>query len=111
MLRRERVESVVLQKVKDGLAKQLRDDADVIPEGESIQQMNAFAGGRSSSMEGSAQVAQLLHTYSPRHTHLSFLGSLALSVFNTLISIWLASLYFCTARMTLMATYRRSSRS
>lgn len=94
----ERRKAVLLEKVEDAHAVQLRHDTGVIAIIKVFVEVDTFTARQRFPL-----------TLRKQATDNEFAGSCALSVSSTLISILLASLYFWTARMTLMATLRRDS--
>lgn len=94
---------ILLEEVEDAHPVQLGDQARVIPVIEHLLQMDALSAPWS--------VLPMDPAMEPEwKAHLSLAGSFFLSACKTRTSILLASRYFCTARMTLMATLARVSR-
>jgi hypothetical protein len=96
MLDREWSEGILFEKVEHAHSVQLGHEARVTPVIKVLLQMDTFAG--SISHAGTEMAPS-------RVTHLRLCGSCFFNVSSTLISILLASRYFWTARMTLIATF------
>ena len=91
---RERRKRVLFQEVKDAHAVQLRDETRVIAMIKLLFEVDTFAAG------------QPCPALDQPSAYFRFDGSCFLRVSSTRISILLASRYFCTARMILIATFR-----
>ena len=132
MVRWERTKGVVLEPIVDRLTQKFKDHADMIPVNEDLHQVQTIATkGKQDNEEKNISTGRQFFATSERHLAESskyrllviidpssgavpykvFLGSLFLSVLNTHASILLASLYFCTALITLMAQCLPVSRS